>query len=81
MTSQLVIRIDKELKEKVSRLAMSEGKNASRVVREMLEQYVNDRDIGGHIDRIWNRIGQRLKQKGIGPDSVHQAIVDARQKR
>jgi len=81
MTSQLVIRIDHELKQKVIRFAMAEGKNASQVVREMLEQYVTDRNIGGYIDQIWDRIGQRLKQKGVGPDRVQQAIADVRKTR
>lgn len=80
MASQFVIRIDDELKKKVSRFAMAEGKNASQVVRELLEQYVSERDIGGYIDQLWVRIGSELKQKGIGPDSVHQAILESRQK-
>ena len=80
MASQFVIRIDDELKKKVSRFAMAEGKNASQVVRELLEQYVSEHDIGGYIDQLWDRIGSELKQKGIGPDSVQQAILDSRQK-
>ena len=81
MTSQLVIRIDDELKNKVIRFAMAEGKNASQVVREMLEQYVCDRDIGGYIDQLWDRIGLKLKQKGFGTADVNQAIADVRQSR
>jgi hypothetical protein len=81
MTSQLIIRIDDELKKKVSRFAMAEGKTASQVVREMLEQYVSDHDIGGYIDGLWDRIGQKLVEKGIGPDDVQQAVLDARKSR
>jgi len=78
MSSQLIIRIDENLKNKVSRFAMAEGKNASQVVREMLEKYVSDRDITGHIDGLWDRIGRRLSDKGIGQDDVAKAIEDAR---
>ena len=58
--SQLIIRVDDDLKKKVSRFAMAEGKTASQVVREMLEQYVSDHDIGGYIDDLWNRIGRKI---------------------
>jgi hypothetical protein len=78
MTSQLIIRIDDELKKKVSRFAMAEGKTASQVVREMLEQYVSDHDVGGYIDRLWDRMGQKLVEKGIEPDDIQQAVLDAR---
>ena len=81
MSSQLIIRIDEELKNKVSRFAMAEGKNASQVVREMLEQYVSDRDITGHIDGLWDRIGRSLSDKGIGQGDVAKAIEDVRKKR
>jgi predicted DNA-binding protein len=79
MPSQLVIRIDDDLKKKVSRFALAEGKNTSQIVRELLEQYVNERDISGYIDQLWDRIGQDLKQKGIDQDKVTQAILDVRQ--
>jgi metal-responsive CopG/Arc/MetJ family transcriptional regulator len=81
MSSQLIIRIDKELKNKVSRFALAEGKNASQVVREMLEQYVSDRDISGHIDGLWNRIGRTLNEKGIHQQDVDTAIRNVRKNR
>jgi hypothetical protein len=81
MSSQLIIRIDKELKNKVSRFALAEGKNASQVVREMLEQYVSDRDISGHIDGLWNRIGRTLNEKGINQQDVDTAIRNVRKNR
>ena len=79
--SQLIIRIDDDLKKKVRRFAISEGKTASQVVREMLEQYVSDRDIGGYIDDLWDRIGRKLSEKGFGLDDVSRAVSDVRKKR
>ena len=78
--SQLIIRIDDDLKKKVSRFAMTEGKTASQVVREMLEQYISDHDIGGYIDDLWNRIGRSLEKKGFGPDDVAGAVLDVRKR-
>lgn len=76
--SQLIIRVDNDLKKKVSRFAMAEGKTSSQVVREMLEQYVSDHDIGGYIDDLWNRIGRNLTEKGFGLDDVERAVSDVR---
>jgi hypothetical protein len=78
MASQLIIRIDDELKKKANRFALAEGKNTSQVVRELLEQYVSDHDIGAYIDGLWDRIGRKLSKKGIGPDDVGQAIQAVR---
>ncbi|MBT8372061.1 MAG: ribbon-helix-helix domain-containing protein [Deltaproteobacteria bacterium] len=40
MTTQMIVRINPELKNKVYKLAKSEGKNVSEVVRELLENYM-----------------------------------------
>jgi predicted DNA-binding protein len=81
MSSQIIIRVDDDLKQKVSRFAMAEGKNASQVVRELMEQYVADRDMSGYIDDLWRRIGERLKTAGIRPVDINGAIKAARAKR
>lgn len=81
MSVQIVVRIDAELKKKVSRFAMAEGKNASQVVREMLEQYVSDRDVGAYIDQLWDTIGQKFIQNGLHLPDVEQAIAKTRQRR
>jgi predicted DNA-binding protein len=55
MPTQMIVRIDPELKTKVNNLAKAEGKSISEVVRELLEDYVKDRDIGLYIDDLWKR--------------------------
>ncbi len=57
MTTQMIVRIDPILKNKVSDFAKAEGKNVSEIVRELLESYVKNRDIGSYIDDLWSRIG------------------------
>jgi hypothetical protein len=70
----MIIRIDPELKEKLYKLARAEGKPASRMVRELIADYVKDRDIGAYVDDLWDRIGGKLKSKGVkGPD-IEKAI-------
>ncbi|HHE38756.1 MAG TPA: CopG family transcriptional regulator [Candidatus Cloacimonetes bacterium] len=78
MTTQMIIRIESELKNKVSLLAQSEGKKLSSLVRELLESYVKERDISAYIDDLWNRIGDNLKYKKITQDDIKTAIRKVR---
>lgn len=78
MVTQMIVRIEPELKDKVNRLARTEGKTTSDVVRELLEDYVRSRDIGTYIDGLWERIGNKLSSKGMTPDHIQQAIQDVR---
>jgi predicted DNA-binding protein len=80
MSSQMIIRIEPELKDKVSCAAKAEGKTTSEVVRALIEEYVRDRDIGAYIDGLWDRIGERLKSKGVTKKGVAKAIREARDK-
>ena len=81
MTTQMIVRIDPDLKARVSTFARAEGKNVSEVVRELLEEYVRNRDIESYIDDLWDRIGGRLASRGIGPGQIDRAIRDARAKK
>jgi len=81
MASQLLIRIDSSLKKRFDRLAKAEGKSASLVVRELISDYVKDKDIGAYIDGLWSRIGGKLTARKVGPAAVDRAIAAARNKR
>ena len=81
MTTQMIVRIDPELKNKVNNMAKAEGKSVSEVVRELLEEYVKNRDIGLYIDDLWQRIGHKLKSKGIGQQEIKRAIQKVRTKK
>jgi len=76
----MIVRVDEELKAKVNNLAKAEGKNISEVVRELLEDYVKDRDIGSYIDDLWQRIGGRLTARGAKPGAILRAIESVRKK-
>lgn len=78
MNTQMIIRIDPELKNKVSSLAKAEGKSVSEVVRELLEDYVKNRDIGLYIDDLWQRISDKLISRKIGPKEIQRAIQEVR---
>ena len=65
MTTQIIIRVESSLKNKVSRLAKAEGKNLSELVRELLEKYTKKRDIGAYIDDLWEKIDLDLSKNNI----------------
>ena len=81
MSTQMIVRIDPELKTKVNTIAKTEGKSISEVVRELLEDYVKDRDIGLYIDDLWKRIGAKLESRGFGPKDIKSAIQEVRTKK
>ena len=81
MTTQMIVRINPELKNKVNSLAKAEGKSISEVVRELLEDYVKNRDIGLYIDDLWQRIGDKLTSRKIGPKDIQRAIQEVRAKK
>jgi len=77
----MIVRIDPELKTKVNNLAKAEGKSISEVVRELLEDYVKDRDIGLYIDDLWRRISTKLTSRGFGPKDIKRIIQEVRTKK
>jgi predicted DNA-binding protein len=77
----MIVRINPELKNKVNNLAKAEGKSVSEVVRELLEDYVKNRDIGLYIDDLWQRIGDKLISRKVGPQEIQRAIQEVRAKK
>jgi len=78
MSTQIIIRIDPELKEKVNRFARAEGKTTSDVVRELLEEYISSRDIAAYVDRLWEKIGTKLVSQGISAERISETIEEVR---
>ncbi len=74
MTTQMIIRIEPTLKNKVSNLAKSEGKSLSELVRELLENYTKERDMGAYIDNLWDSIGKKLSKENINESDIAEAI-------
>lgn len=71
--------MDPELKNKAARLAKTEGKNLSEVIRELLESYVKNRDIESYIDNLWDRIGGKMKEKGYTEKDIDSTIQEVRE--
>jgi predicted DNA-binding protein len=78
MTTQMIIRIDPETKDKLTQLARMEGKSTSQLVRNVIEDYVEEHDISAYIDDLWDRIGNKLRLKGLKFEDIEKVIEDER---
>ena len=75
MATQIIIRIAPQVKDRFSKLARMEGKTASQMVRELIEDYIKERNIGIFIDDLWGRIGGKLRSKGVKQRDISRAII------
>ena len=81
MANTMLIRLDSESKLNISRLAKLEGKTASQIIRELISQYIRERDISGYIDSLWGRIGDEIKEAGYTEKDVNKLIKEIRAKK
>jgi len=78
MVSQILIRVDKELKDKFRRLSRTEQKSVNEKVRELMEEYVKDHSMEAAMKSLWDEIGQSLRKKGYKALGVNKVIKEAR---
>jgi len=78
MVSQILIRVDKELKSKFQRLSRTEQKSVNQKVRELMEDYVKDHSMEAAMRSLWDEIGQSLKKKGYKASDVNKKIKEVR---
>jgi len=76
--TQIVVRIDKETKQRFGRLVRMEGKSASEKIRNMVDEYISRNDLPTVVDDLWERIGARLRDRGVTEKDVGRAVRDAR---
>jgi predicted transcriptional regulator len=81
MSTHMMIRIESDLKERFARLARMEGKSTSRMIRDLVEHFIEERDIRTYMDDLWARVGGRLKSKGFKASDVSKAVRQVRQGR
>ncbi len=78
MVSQILIRVDKELKDKFQRLSRAEQKSVNGKVRELMEEYVKDHSIEAAMRSLWDEIGGSLKKKGYKASDVKKIVKEVR---
>lgn len=78
MVSQILIRVDKELKDKFQRLSRAEQKSVNKKVRELMEEYVKDHDMEAAMRSLWDEVGQSLRKKGYKASDVNKMVKEVR---
>lgn len=81
MTSQMIIRMNPEIKSKLTSLARNDGKTPSQFVSELIENYIPKSDMGSYIDDLWARIGTKLSDKGVEVTDIESVIQEVRAKK
>jgi predicted DNA-binding protein len=81
MSPQITIRIDPEIKKRFSKLVRAEGKTPGQALRELIENYVKERDTRTYIDDLWKRIGSKLGSKDLKQRDINRVIKVARKAR
>lgn len=80
MQTQMIVRIDAEIKNKLNNLARVERKTTSQVVRELIEEHIKERDISSYIDELWDKVGVKLKTRGVTQEKISKAIKEVRKR-
>lgn len=81
MNTNIIVRIEETTKQRFARLVRSEGKSASEKVREMIDGYIRKADIGPVVDDLWDRVGTKMRKKGVRQRDVARAIREVRSSR
>jgi len=81
MLLQMTIRINPEIKKRSSKLVRAEGKTPGQALRELIENYIKERDTRTYIDDLWKRIGSKLGSKDLRQRDINRVIKEARKAR
>ncbi len=81
MAESILLRLDHDLRERVVQCARYEGKTVSQLIRQIIFNYVQERDISGHIDSLWVRIGKQLDGGSTPSQKIDRVIKQVRARR
>ncbi|MFH1995181.1 MAG: hypothetical protein ABIJ24_05770 [Nitrospinota bacterium] len=78
MASQILVRVDNELKEKFQRVSGIERKSVNEKLRELMEEYVRDHSMESAMKNLWDDIGRSMKKKKYKESDVEKMIRKVR---
>jgi predicted DNA-binding protein len=78
MTTQILIRVDEDLKNTLHRLSRLEQKSLNEKIRELIEEYVREHNMEEAMKNLWDEIGESLKKKGYKKSDVDKMIKKVR---
>lgn len=77
--AQLTVQIDDSTKDQLETLALREGRSTQDVVRDLVQQYVRDRDRSTALRHLWDRMQTKAEASGTPPEGIDQAIRTVRE--
>ncbi len=77
----MIMRVGSDMKNRRNELARREGKTKSQAPRKPIEGHARGKGVGTHIESLWDRIGRKLKSKGISTKDIQKKIEEARRSR
>jgi predicted DNA-binding protein len=81
MSAQMTIRVDPEIKKRFNKVVRAEGKTSGQALKELIENYIKEREPRTYIDDLWGRIGGKLRSKGVRQRGIDKAIKELRKSR
>ena len=48
------------------------------MVRELIEKYLRERELGAYVDDLWNRVGKKLASRDVGLEDIERTIREVR---
>ncbi len=78
MATQILIRVDKDIKNKFQRLSRFEQKSVNEKIRELMEEYIRDHSIEDAMKGLWDEMEESLKKKGYKESDVEKTIRKVR---
>jgi hypothetical protein len=81
MSPRKTIRGEPEIRKRSSKHARTERKTPRGVLKKPMENYTEKRGNRTYIDDLWNRIGGKLRSKGVRQRDVDKAIIEVRKSR
>jgi predicted DNA-binding protein len=74
----MIIRVDFNTKSKFQKIARMEGKTTSEKIREMMKDYIAQKDFAAAVDRVWDKITTEFKKRGITENDIEKTIKEVR---
>lgn len=78
MQSQIIIRIDSNIKSKFQKIARMEGKTTSEMIREMMMDCIAQKDFAAAVDKVWDKITVEFNKRGITDKDIEKAVKEVR---
>lgn len=75
----MIIRVDDPTKDKFEYLARRAGQTVSEVIRDLMRNYIKEKDMAAYIDDLWNEMSAQARASGFTVKDVPRIIKEVRE--